>query len=157
MHGLLHPAEPVGQQRLHHQHGQVDAHRQQVGAEQHVQDGVGGEVDHRRTAAVRKGTGQQLLFQLLRLRALVPQRAQAAQKARQHPGRRQQQGHGHRQHHGVFARSGKDHQRSQTHALHHDRVVFENAVMVRELFGVARDRFGNMTSHSASSFRFSSR
>ena len=157
MHRFLHTAETVGQQRLHHQQGQVDAQRQQVGAEEGVQDGIRRQIHHGGAAAVDKGAGQQLLFQLFGLRALVPQGAQTAEQAGQHPRGRQQQGHGYGQHHGVSAAGGQHHQRSQAHALHDDRVVFEDTVMVCELFGVTGDHFCNVTFHSASSFQPSRR
>ena len=65
-HRLLHAAKAVGQQRLHREHGQVDAKAQQAGAEQHIQDGIHRQIHHRRAEAVHQCTGQQLFLQLFR-------------------------------------------------------------------------------------------
>ena len=156
-HRLLHAAKAVGQQRLHHQHGQVDAQHQQAHAAQPIQDGVRRQIDHRRTARIEDAAGQQLLFQLCVGRMLLPQGEQAAQQAGQHPGGRQQQSHGNRQHQGVFARGGKHHQRGKAHALHDHGVIQKDAVMVEESFRGPGEEFCSMTFHSASSIHPSRR
>jgi len=56
-HRLLHAAEAIGQQRLHHQHGQIDAQHQQAHAEQPIQDGVCRQIDHRRAARIEDAAG----------------------------------------------------------------------------------------------------
>ena len=61
-------------------------------------------------------------------------------------------GHSHGQHQSIFACGGKHHQRSQTHALHDNGVVFEHPVMVGKFLRIAGDQFCNGTFHSAPSF-----
>ena len=78
-HRLLDAAVAVDDQRLDHQHGQVDAQRQQLDAEQAVQNGVDRHIDHRRRAAVQQAAGQQLGAQLF-LAGVLLQGHQLAQK-----------------------------------------------------------------------------
>ena len=66
VHRLLHAAKAVGQQRLHREHGKIDAKAQQAGAEQHIQDGIHRQIHHRRAEAVHQCTGQQLFLQRFR-------------------------------------------------------------------------------------------
>jgi len=136
VHCLLHAAEAVGQKRLHHQHGQVDAKVQKPGAKHEVQNGICRQVHHSGAGCVQKCAGQQLFLQLLRGRLLVPQGYKAAEQAGQHAGGHQQQRHRRRQHQAVLAGGSHDHQRCQTHALHDHRVIQEHAVVMGKLFGV---------------------
>ena len=149
---LLYPAETVDQQRLDGQQGQIDAQTQQIHPKEVVQQRIHPQIDHRGTAAVDQAAGQQLLFQLFCRGLLIPQGNGAAQQAGQQPGWGQQQQDRHRQHHGIFSARGQHHQRSQTHALHDDRVVQEHTVMVGVLVRVADDLFCNAAFHSAASF-----
>ena len=136
MHCLLHAAEAVGQKRLHHQHGQIDAKVQKTGAEHKVQNGIRRQIHHSGAGCVQKCTGQQLFLQLLRGGLLVPQGHKAAEQAGQHAGGHQQQCHRRRQHQAVLAGGGHDHQRCQTHALHDHRVIQKHAVVMGKLFGI---------------------
>ena len=151
-HRLLYAAETVGQQRLHREHGQIDAKAQQAGTEQHVQDGVHRQIHHSGAEAVHQCTGQQLFLQRFRGRVLVVQGHKAAQQAGQHAGGHQQQRHRHRQHHRILAAGGACHQRGQTHALHDHRVIQEHTVVVGKLVGIFYDQFSRCASHCAAPF-----
>ena len=152
MQRFLHAAKAVGQQRLHHQQGQVDAQGQQAGAEHCIQDGIGRQIHHRRAQTVHQRTGQQLFLQLFRGRVLAVQGEQTAQQAGQHAGGHQQQRDRSRQHHTVMGGGGQHHQRGQTHALHDHGVVQEHAVVVGKAVGVLQNQFCGRFSHSAASF-----
>ena len=152
MHRLLHAAKAVGQQRLHREHGKIDAKAQQAGAEQHIQDGIHRQIHHRRAETVHQCTGQQLFLQRFRGGVLVVQGHKAAQQTGQHAGGHQQQRHRRRQHPRILAAGGKHHQRGKAHALHDHRVIQEHTVVVGKLVGIFYDQFSRCASHCAAPF-----